>query len=317
MPTLYDENFKILFSNEKHIEILTLLLSRILDIEEDELKEKIELAPLEVRNETVGEKKTTRDIVVRIKRNPKWQILIEANFNLKDIEEKLKRKDSKRKIDKYVMEKNLYYFNQLAGTGLKESEGYDNMTKTILINLNTFFVDKEHLEVIDEYGINNKYLYKLTENRIILNINVVECYRIWYNGDDGKYDKRTKDIIRLGALLVITKLEELRRCIGELNTSSEMKKLIEGVIIRMNENEEYWGRYYNVIDEVKRMNKTILNVTKQESFDKGVNIGTMKATNDMVINLNNQGIGLDIISKATNLGINKIKKILEKSNQTK
>ena len=96
-----------------------------------------------------------------------------------------------------------------------------------------------------------------------------------------------------------------------------MKKLIEGVIIRMNENEEYWGRYYNVIDEVKRMNKTILNVTKQESFDKGVNkginIGTMKATNDMVINLNNQGIGLDIISKATNLGINKIKKIIEKS----
>ena len=81
----------------------------------------------------------------------------------------------------------------------------------------------------------------------------------------------------------------------------------------MNENEEYWGRYYNVIDEVKRMNKTILNVTKQESFDKGVNIGTMKATNDMVINLNNQGIGLDIISKATNLGINKIKKIIEKS----
>ena len=89
----------------------------------------------------------------------------------------------------------------------------------------------------------------------------------------------------------------------------------------MNENEEYWGRYYNVIDEVKRMNKTILNVTKQESFDKGVNvgidrginIGTMQTTNDMVINMNKKGLSLETISEIANLGINKVKKILEKS----
>ena len=34
---------------------------------------------------------------------------------------------------------------------------------------------------------------------------MTKCYRIWYNGIDGKYDKRERDIISLSALLVMDK----------------------------------------------------------------------------------------------------------------
>ena len=77
VPIMFEPSFKILFSNEKYIELLELLLSRILNIEESKIKGKVEIAPTDTRNEDILKKKTVRDIVARINIDPKYQILIE------------------------------------------------------------------------------------------------------------------------------------------------------------------------------------------------------------------------------------------------
>ena len=54
IPLCYDECFKIMFANPNRMEPLTLLLSKILKVEYEELEGKIELYPLILPNETIG-----------------------------------------------------------------------------------------------------------------------------------------------------------------------------------------------------------------------------------------------------------------------
>ncbi len=314
VPIMFEPSFKILFSNEKYIELLELLLSRILNIEESKIKGKVEIAPTDTKNEDILKKKTVRDIVARINLDPKYQILIEVNCNRKDIEEKLKRNDNNnKKLSEYIIEKSLYYFHQLIGNRLNESESYTNKEKSILINFNTFFVDKSKEEVIDKYGICNNNLWQMSENEKILNINVVECYRIWYNGIDGKYDKRERDLISLSALLVMDKKEEVERCIDGLNIEKRRKELMKGVIERMNKDERYWGAWHNVEEERKIERQLQYEDDLDNAREEGVTRGISLGTNVMVINMNKKGFGLETIAEIANLGIDKIKEIISKS----
>ena len=57
VPLCFDECFKIMFGNEKHLEPLTFLLSNILEVGYSEIEGKIALSPLKLPNETIGEKK--------------------------------------------------------------------------------------------------------------------------------------------------------------------------------------------------------------------------------------------------------------------
>ena len=83
VPLYYDEAFKIMYANSEHLEILTVLLSKILEIEYDDIVGRITLLPLSVPNKTLGEKKCERDVVVSLKWEDKekdnYQIILEVN----------------------------------------------------------------------------------------------------------------------------------------------------------------------------------------------------------------------------------------------
>ena len=115
----YDQAFKIMYGNNDHIEILTMLLSKILGIAYSDLEGKITLLPLNVNNKTVGEKKSERDVVVSLKHDNNYRIVLEVNV--------------KNEFYESVINRNLYYsFN--AARRLVEGETYDDMDVTFLVN---------------------------------------------------------------------------------------------------------------------------------------------------------------------------------------
>ena len=168
VPLCYDEGFKIMFANPKILEPLTYLLSNILEVSYQELEGKIELAPLRIPNETIGEKKMERDVLVTLKEYEVGKIILEVNF-----------KDS---FFETVINRNLNYLSEVASKGLKETDTYDEIVPTLLVNFNTFYVDNIHKKKFDYYYFRNDEGHILTSKQKILNINIVDCYNAWYNG---------------------------------------------------------------------------------------------------------------------------------------
>ena len=132
----YYQAFKLMYGNSNHIEILTVLLSKILEIDYNDLEGNITLLPLNVKNKTIGEKKSERDVVVSVKTDEAYRIILEVNV--------------KKEFYESVMDRNIYYTFDEARR-LIEGEMYDDMDITFLINFNTFFINKERKKVYYKY----------------------------------------------------------------------------------------------------------------------------------------------------------------------
>ena len=102
----YDEAFKIMYGNSEHIEILTMLLSKIFKVDYELLEGKVELLPLKEPSKKIGEKKSERDVVVSIKHDDVYNIVLEVNV-----------KDG---FYQSIIDRNLYYTFQTAGHTLIE-----------------------------------------------------------------------------------------------------------------------------------------------------------------------------------------------------
>jgi len=144
VPVYFDQAFKIMYGNQEHLEIITMLLSKILEIDYDDLEGKVTILPLSVTNKTVGEKKSERDVVVSVKTDDKYLIVIEVNV--------------KKDFYESVMDRNIYYSFDEARR-LVEGETYNNMDITFLINFNTFFINKEKKYLMNIYSETMKEIF--------------------------------------------------------------------------------------------------------------------------------------------------------------
>lgn len=131
----YDEAFKIMYANSNHIEILTMLISKILKVDYNLLDGKSELLPLKTPNRKIGEKKCERDILVSVKHDEVYNIVLELNV--------------RNGFYQSIIDRKLYYTFQNAGHTLIEGESYSNMPYTFLINFNTFFINRRQRNVFE------------------------------------------------------------------------------------------------------------------------------------------------------------------------
>ena len=300
VPLMYDECAKIMFANPKHMEPLILLLSKVLRVEYEELDGKVELLPTNLPNNIIGSKKTDRDIVVYINHDIKDKIVIEVNMS--------------RSYYETIVNKSLYYMFETSGTGLKENDKYTKIEPTFLICFNTFFVDNIHNKIFDEYYFRNDEGYILTTKTKILEINIEECYISWYNRT---YKALTniyqKDLLLLGAAMYTSKTSEFNACINEISTNKNIKDIIEEVSNKMHENEELKVRYYDFLEEYKRLEDSIIDEVTTKSKNEGIEEGAYQAKKNMILNMYNKGWDINLISEGTNLSPAKINEIIKRN----
>lgn len=289
IPIYYDEAFKMMYANPKHLEILTLLLSRILKVDYRDIEGKISLNPLSIPKRTLGEKKTERDVVVTLKGILKTKIILEVNV--------------KPKFYQSIINRNILYKNEVASSGIVENEDYKNIPLTFLVNFNTFFINNERRKVFDKFMLRNEEGDILTDKEIVLNINIVECKKLWYhNKYQGKFEPYEEDLLLLCAAMVVNKQVDFLEILENVRTRPEIKDLMEGVLAEMISDEEMYGRYYNWKEEQDKINKSIISEEREDAI--------AQAKKEIVINMYKNELTIDTIANCTNLSPEKIKEIL-------
>ena len=292
----YDQAFKIMYGDSNHIEILTMLLSKILEVDYNELEGKITLLPLGVNNQTIGEKRSERDVVVSVKSDDDYRIILEVNV--------------KKEFYESVIDRNLYYTFDISKKVL-EGENYNNMDITFLINFNTFFINSERKKVFDEYLLRNEEGDVLTKKYKVLNINIEECYNLWYdNKYQGKFGLYEEDLLLLGASMCVEKEEDFSNILNLVRMKPEIKELIEGVLDNMNKDSDLVSGYYNWRDEQDKMNRSIINEVKEKSFKEGIQQGIETNKIEMIINMYKDNLPIESISKYANLSSDEVIEII-------
>ena len=290
----FDKAFHIMYANEKHLEILAVLLSKVLKIDYKLLEGNIALLSRKSTNEKVLEKECEKDVVVSIKTDKDYRIIIEVNV--------------KRGLFKTVLERNMYYMFQEGGHTLKGGIGYDKMPYTVLINFNTFFVNNEQKDIIEEFRYRDKYGYLLTEKSVNYNINIEECYNLWYNNDyQGKFEPYEEDLVLLCAAMMVDNQEDFHNIVSIVRMKPEIKKLMEGLVRKMNNDEELVTEYRTWKEEEALINKAIINEVREDSFNAGVD----QTRKEMILNMHNKNIVLDIIAECAGITEDEVQKIID------
>ena len=218
--------FKTMYANYEHLEPLTVLLSKILEIAYDKLEGNVVLLPPETTIKMLDEEKSEEDVYVSIETNEKhYGNILEVSI----------RRDKFQ--DAY--ERDIYYFNKGISNSAMEKMGNDEKREIVLVRFNNFFVNKDHREAFEDFYLRDEVGNLLTRKSRILNINVEECYNLWYNNNyEGKFEPYEEDLMLLCAAMMVDNQDDFHNIVSMVRMKPEIKELMESVVRDMNDDNK-------------------------------------------------------------------------------
>ena len=282
--------------NEHEMDTIEWTVMQILNCSYEDIHGKVRVGNIRLTNLSKDDKQKYVDLVVYYKETI---TVIELNNNAST---------------NYL--RNVLYTLNTVNNSFIEGDGYtDKRVRGILVNLNWFKNDqykdkiKSKEEIIYGYPINGEedkdYLLK------IININLDYFSKLLYN--------KTKESDILWKLFTINKKSDLEKIVSK----EKMLSNYENKIKRLSQDKEYCKMVWD-----ERIERNLR--AQQEYFDgkqeglkegkekgiiegkkEGIIEGILKNKKDMVINLNNNGVSIDIISKSTGLSKEEIQKIIK------
>ena len=187
---------------------------------------------------------------------------------------------------------NIYSTNALVG------DSYNQNIDIIQINL-TWGLDYE--ESKREFRISDKNGNVYIKNLLIIEINMEYYKKIWYSKDEKK--------IKENELLVMLDLNE--RELKKMPKSDKIsEKYVESVTIV--NNDPFFQEYMSHEEDQRKMQNSLIREAEDSGYEKGIKFGEKKLEKEkvkMVKNMLAEEIDINIISKISNLSIEKIDKI--------
>ena len=192
------------------------------------------------------------------------------------------RESKKRQVESYVYQ---LYLGQL-----HTCKDYFKIKKVIQINIDLYDFLGYGDFIYNIYLMDKKHHKIISDKLQIIHINVAFLRKKDYNEIVTKKNKLMKDLYFL--VCGLEKLDDVIEKSDEL-----MKKVIEET------------------KEIAAINQMDLYLTEEEMIENDRNhfkeLGREEKTNEMIINLYNNGVSLDLIAKSSGLSIKEVKKIIE------
>ena len=351
-PLMKDTSFKALFANEKELVPLTLFLSIILDIDYDKLLGNIELDKTKYPKSEPDKKADERDVVAIVKYPEPFKVMIEINYYKPWFNKKKHYLHEDITMTVKITRDN-FYKDGTNYYGLPKGKNYDSLLPIILIELSPFFINPNVNRIVEEFDMRDRYGFKLfsnieftniNKNFSLRNINVAWVSNMWYNDNinEEELSEYEKKIIPMIALLTASNMKDVDKCLKNINTSSEIKKIIRKEIKKMDTNNYEFGIPYDPVEdwrkifqgavniykkELKNSKKIIedskqelksskeeLNASKQELKSSKEELNAFKQEKlDMIKEMHEKGLSLEFISDITKLSIDEVEKIINKS----
>ena len=149
-----------MFGDVEHKERAAYLVSTLLNLPYEEVKENIEILPNDKKISNKKSKRQAQDVVVRIILSVNKRVSLEMNYSMTN------------------KNRNLMYLANMYSNQLNNKEDYSQLEPCIQLNFNTVFTDKENKVLYDTYSLRNEYGYELTDMIKIVNLNIAECHDI-------------------------------------------------------------------------------------------------------------------------------------------
>ena len=262
----YDTVFKTIMCDEDNKHMMKEFLERLLGKNIEEVKF--------LRNElpvnNALEKGKTIDVLVKIDNE---YIHIELNSQYKD----------------YLHTRNFIYFSTVFIRKTKKGEKYDTTSKYIHIDL-TYGMRFEK-EDYNKYYIMANDGKKYIKNMEIIEYNMDKIKEYWYTKEEEKIEKY-KHLI----MLDLNK-EELK----SISKGDKFMEEYERKINRLNEDETFQSAMTKEEDQ-----RLILNTEKDISKKEGIEQGSNKTKQEVVLNMLKKNIDIETISDVTGLSYSDI-----------
>ena len=277
-----DRIFKDLF-NEYEMNTIEWLVMKILNCKYEDIHNKVKVGGTESPSLSKDDKRKRLDLVVYYK-NKIINIELNNNAGLE-----------------YV--RNAHYIANRVINSYLIGEDYDKATQGILVNLN-WFKTKEDIENTDrvtemywEYPSlkkdKPKYFIKF------INVNLSKMQQICYT------DIKEEEIV--WKLFTIKNTKELDNYIVNEKMLNNYSKKLK----RLSKDKEYCQMIWDErIENALRRHDDYVN-GKNEGERIGIDIGIEQKQREMIINLNKNGVSLDLISKSSGLSIDEVKNIIK------
>ena len=279
IPLCYDRAFKKIFGNNDAIERVEYFLSEYLDIPREALKGHVKVIESEKRINTKNSKRQRVDVISDI-----------------DLADDNKRINIELNIFDDNTKRNIVYVCNLVSGSIKNKEAYSKMPKIIQINFNNYEVDESNPRIVQRYFLKNEENHVLNEMIEIDQISLEKCYKAWYDKTVYKKEKKDQNIIKLGALLYMRDIKEIRSFIEkELKMEKELKEEIIDAVEEYNEDADEQLFYDKELDDWK---------VRQGALDDAKSEGAKEKSIAIAKNLLSMGLNIQDISKATGLTIN-------------
>lgn len=284
----FDPVFKALLSDENCREYLADLIHMCTKIPKEEIIRNVIIKNSELMNNKSKEKRKTADLIVEVTRNI---IILEMN---------------REKYDGW-MQKDISYQNKVSSEQFLRGEEYTDELKVIEINFNNFHMFDER-PIIKFQMIDKERLLIENENYERYHVNLALIRKKYYNKE--KLSKEEKELL----MLTINNISELNEIVGEDGT---MKKASEK-LKDLSEDTDMIGLYDREVVERKVRNSMIRTAERkatergmkkgikqgiQQGIKEGIEKGIQQNKKEMIINMLNENIDINIISKIT--GLNK------------
>ena len=246
IPACRDRLFKQLFANSNHIENLEYFISIVLNIPYEEIKGKVSLLYGELPNRNTS------------------KINLEVNLD----------KDK-------TLEKSGLYASMIYSNGLKVGDNYKKVPSFLQVSLDYYDINTKNPRIVkrlflkDETG---EIIYNKFELR---HINIAKAKKVWYDDSISEQEENI-DLIRLCALLGITKILDFKKCLEEIEMDENIKKNIIKTVEDYNKDDNSWLELDEERDNLMMYNAGIT-AAEERGIEQGTKNSLLKIAKKMLI----------------------------------
>ena len=271
---LSDSMMKTMFQNENRIKYSAKLISYFIDVDFEYLLKNIHLVKNELDKEKDKDINRRSDYVADIDGD---YINIEVNNN----------------GNLYTLERNMEYAHRLYSKKIKRNNNEITYTQIVQLNINNFYFEGNN-KIVDIYYNRNDSNIALSKKIIYIQIFIPNLIRKWYN--DG-----------------IKGLDEAERYLITLVLQDIDKSLEVGGGIKIM--EEYIDEAQYVLDEdlLESYDKeqALIEASRDAGIEEGIEKGIEKGEKNIIINMHENGMSKEEISKMTGIEIEKVNEYIK------
>ena len=277
IPLKFDLMFKKVFGNNEDKKPLKYLLECILGI----TPTKITILNSEILGSSYYDKRTTVDLIVEIDDGTK--IGIEMNTN----------------VNKYLINRNLFYMFKIMSKDIKVGEGYDKLNKHIQINFDNEGV---HTKPIERYYLMEEEKYNILTDKIeIIRVNIPFYVEKCYNLDAKKLDHKDRFIGFIGAddIKLVNKIKE------DDDRMEDLYKRVE----EYSDDDEIIGAYDGEWHR-KEVERVVNLQAREDGLKEGIEQGIEQGIEITARNMLEKKLDINLISEVTGLSLEELKNLI-------